>query len=438
MYSSRSSSWSSLTSPVDKGIKNDFPGDRFIPNRSLMDKDRAEEYQRKLSEVLDFDSEGRPLKMFVFRGGKACERPQTRHIDELRQQDISEDSKNLNPRRLLPKSAHRVLDAPGLNEDYFLNLVDWGEKNILAVALGSSIYLLNTRSTKFYKLMHSCENFPTSVAWSEDAKTIAIGFDSSQLQLWDVETSKLIRNLNGHQKAVGSLAWKSKVLASGSQDKSIINHDMRTKNNKVSSIRAHNEDVCVLKWSTGGTKLASGGHDKKIYVWETSKMISSKWLHCFSDHTAAVKALAWSPHKFDVLASGSWDRSIKIWSCQNGMINNIETKAQASLTIGFHTVCALEWSTHQNEILSGHGHGSEDEQLCLWKYPAMAKLGVLKGHTDRVMSLSQSPDGSTVVSASADESLRFWKIFQTPKISMANIDRCSSCGCEVVVNIQNF
>ena len=50
-------------------------------------------------------------------------------------------------------------------------------------------------------------------------------------------------------------------------------------------------------------------------------------------------------------------------------------------------------------------------QLCLWKYPSMAKVAEFTGHTSRVLHLAQSPDGTTVCSAAADETLRFWRCF---------------------------
>ena len=45
------------------------------------------------------------------------------------------------------------------------------------------------------------------------------------------------------------------------------------------------------------------------------------------------------------------------------------------------------------------------------RYPSLVKVAELTGHSARVLSLAQSPDGTTVLSASADETLRFWRIF---------------------------
>jgi WD40 repeat protein len=71
-------------------------------------------------------------------------------------------------------------------------------------------------------------------------------------------------------------------------------------------------------------------------------------------------------------------------------------------------VCSLQWSKHDKEIVSSHGYSHN--QLILWKYPSMVKVAELTGHTARVLHMAQSPDGTTVVSAAADETLRFWNI----------------------------
>lgn len=49
----------------------------------------------------------------------------------------------------------------------------------------------------------------------------------------------------------------------------------------------------------------------------------------------------------------------------------------------------------------------------------MAKVAELTGHTSRVLHLAQSPDGATVVSAAADETLRFWRCFGEPASNTA-------------------
>ena len=43
--------------------------------------------------------------------------------------------------------------------------------------------------------------------------------------------------------------------------------------------------------------------------------------------------------------------------------------------------------------------------------PMCKKITELHGHTQRVLHMAQSPDQSTLCTASADETLRFWKLF---------------------------
>lgn len=83
------------------------------------------------------------------------------------------------------------MDAPNIRNDYYANIMDWGENNILAIALGSDMYLWNAENSNVFKLFQATNSdFPTSVSWSEDAKYLATGFMSSKLQLWDAETAK--------------------------------------------------------------------------------------------------------------------------------------------------------------------------------------------------------------------------------------------------------
>ncbi|KAK1274511.1 Protein FIZZY-RELATED 1 [Acorus gramineus] len=355
--------------------------------------------------------------MLVFRGS-----PKTniRMVDKMLREDQNRNGV-VKEFRSLPKGSERVLYAPNLLKDFYLNLIDWGPDNILATALGNTVYLYDAGKNEVQILteVDHEDDYPTSVAWSCDGLTLAIGFNNSMIEIWDPKTSRLVRSIEAHSSRVGSLSWKHQILTSGSHDTSIINHDVRAYR-AAYVLKGHSGEVCGLKWSESKGLLASGGNDNLVHVWEEN-MVSSKWLHRFDEHRAAVKALAWCPFECNTLASGGGtaDRCIKIWNAQTGQCNvSIDSEAQSLFM--FLQVCGLEWNRHRKEILSGHGYGRNN--LCLRKYPSMSKIGELTGHLDRILNLSQSPDGSKVVSLGADETLRIWKVFEPP---------CrASCGME--------
>jgi cell division cycle protein 20 (cofactor of APC complex) len=68
----------------------------------------------------------------------------------------------------------------------------------------------------------------------------------------------------------------------------------------------------------------------------------------------------------------------------------------------------------------------------------MKKVADLRGHTSRVLHLALSPDGTTVASAAADETLRFWKVFQPTSSASQSVMKQSngyinSCNSDVIM-----
>lgn len=58
--------------------------------------------------------------------------------------DMNSDSyyqSDLKPMRKVSKLPFKVLDAPQLQDDFYLNLVDWSSQNMLAVGLGTEVYI---------------------------------------------------------------------------------------------------------------------------------------------------------------------------------------------------------------------------------------------------------------------------------------------------------
>jgi len=90
--------------------------------------------------------------------------------------------------RRINTAPSRILDAPKLVDDYYLNLISWGKDNILAVALGQCVYLWNaaTRDIKHLLTLPGSEDFVTSVQWADTESSInyiAVGTNAGPVQL---------------------------------------------------------------------------------------------------------------------------------------------------------------------------------------------------------------------------------------------------------------
>lgn len=103
--------------------------------------------------------------------------------------------------------------------------------------------------------------------------------------------------------------------------------------------------MCGLKFSgLQPSLLASGGNDNKLFVWDVRKSHTtsvaaaassqqpvSNALHRFHEHTAAVKAIAWSPHAVGILGSGggTQDKKLRFWNTGTGVkISELDTGSQ--------------------------------------------------------------------------------------------------------------
>jgi cell division cycle 20-like protein 1 (cofactor of APC complex) len=73
------------------------------------------------------------------------------------------------------------------------------------------------------------------------------------------------------------------------------------------------------------------------------------------------------------------------------------------------------FSHNSKELVSTHGYSQN--QIVIWSTPTFSKVATLTGHTYRVLYLSISPDGQSIVTGAGDETLRFWHVFPGSKRS---------------------
>ena len=327
---------------------------------------------------------------------------------------IGKNAAQERPSRNIPTAPFKVLDAPGILDDYYLNLLSWSAQNVLAVALGAEVYLWNASNGMVTALdsgLAACEGvYYASLSWCADGSYLSVGTSDGNVQIWDGETNQKLRTMTGNKEQemfrVGSCSWNSYMLSSGCRGW-WVHFESRLRNHIVQTFHGHEQEVCGLEWDTEGRLLCSGGNDNLVNIWDPRK--GDEALFSFNHHQAAVKAVGWCPFQSNLLATGggSTDKSKKFWNTATGTLtNSVDTGSQ---------VCSLKWSKEHRELLSSHGYA--DNQLVLWKYPTKSNIARINTHSSRVLHLALSPDGQTVASAAGDETIKFWNIFETSRCS---------------------
>ncbi|CDY71640.1 BnaAnng38280D [Brassica napus] len=86
--------------------------------------------------------------------------------------------------RKVSRSPYKVLDAPALQDDFYLNLVDWSAQNVLAVGLGNCVYLWNASSSKVTTLCDlGADDSVCSVGWNFRGTHLAVGTSNGKVQV---------------------------------------------------------------------------------------------------------------------------------------------------------------------------------------------------------------------------------------------------------------
>ena len=327
------------------------------------------------------------------------------------------------PPRRINRVPTKVLDAPALGDDFYASLLDWSSTNVVAVALGRNVYSWNGATSAVSPLVElPVGASASSVAWSDRAAHVAVADVTGGVCLLDAATHSTVRSYADHKGRVGALAWAGPLLATGGKDRAIVLRDVRSPRIAESVLKsAHASDVTGLKWAPDWRSLASGGADHLVHIWDASlarprggsgsvaglvgDSDASGPRQTIRGHRGVVKGLAWSPHTAGLLASGGGiaDRSIRITDILGGR-DLVPLPVDTGSQIG-----GLVWSTTTDELASVHG--APDNCLSLWRARSLGRIASLTGHTARVIYLSLSPDGESVVTGAGDESLRFWSVF---------------------------
>ena len=144
--------------------------------------------------------------------------------------------------------------------------------------------------------------------------------------------------------------------------------------------------LILVAWSPDSSKIASGGHDGTVRVWDV--VTGDPALGGPLPHKHVVSSVAWSPDGSKV-ASGSFDKTLRVWDAATGKLVLIMWVLHGDY------VNSVAWSPCGSKIASGG-----NKNVRVWDaatgYPVLG--GLLKGHSGDVQSVEFSFGGTKIVS----------------------------------------
>jgi WD40 repeat protein/adenylylsulfate kinase-like enzyme len=169
--------------------------------------------------------------------------------------------------------------------------------------------------------------------------------------------------------------------------------------NTVSNVAApntlggHANSVNAVSFSPNGKLLATGSFDNTVKLWDTS---TGKEIKTLTGHTNSVYAVSFSPNG-KLLATGSRDNTVKLWDTTTG-------KQIKTLTGHKNWLTAVSFSPNGKLLATG----SDDNTVKLWDTTTGKQIKTLTGHKKPLLAVSFSPNGKLLATGSSDKTVKLW------------------------------
>ncbi len=209
----------------------------------------------------------------------------------------------------------------------------------------------------------------------------------------------------------------------------------------LNSFQAHTNAINRIKQSAYNSEYVATicGGDSTVKIWNIWNISNWSLIKNYANHTQPVLGLEWINE--DSIASGSNDKTIKIWSIKTGQTKiTINTGniiySLKLLSNGFHLACGLQngyikiYDINNNgsliSTLVGHlynngvndlillsndllASSSGDKTIRIWNLTTNSTKFILQGHTQKVNGL-KLVSSDILASGSSDNLIKLWNI----------------------------
>lgn len=322
-----------------------------------------------------------------------------------------------------------------------------------------TVRLWSLTSGTLVQTLHGHAQGVMALALSPDGTLLATAYQDHQVRLWTMATRTLQSVLHGHTDEIEALAWgvaptgERLLLASGDVEQKIhlwepvpgrLCQTLVGDAGWIHALAFHprqgwlvsaSGDAQIRRWQIDypagkaapltplvvngvdgadgvifravavhpvAPVIAAGGNHGAIYLWQQDS--SGVWQRplALQGHTNWITVLTFSPDG-EWLASGSYDRTIRLWRWRTGEVVQI-----------LHGHTDWVWSVAFPPQATANQHlvasGGADNSVRLWEARSGQLRQTLQGHTNWVRAVTFSADGATLISGSSDETLKWWDV----------------------------
>lgn len=211
----------------------------------------------------------------------------------------------------------------------------------------------------------------TSMSYSPEGQYVATGGQDGKIKVWNTSSGFCFVTLKDHTASVNDLQFspKGQVIVSASNDGTVRAFDMiRYRNFRTMTSPKPTQFSCVAIDPAGEIVAAGSTTDFSVYIWSLQ---TGKLLDVLDGHEGPVTSIKFSPQN-PQLATGSWDKSVKIWELYAGANAAVESMGHSA------DVTALAYRPDGKQICTA----TLDGNLVFWNPLEGNQEAIIQGRKD--------------------------------------------------------